>query len=79
MYSTWLSYTCCKAVFFLQKKDYPDKHRLAKETMETADKKSELSTKLKEICFEIESKEGRKVELIKRVIVSSTTKKGTLS
>lgn len=38
--------------------------------MQSAEKKSELSTKLREICAEIESKEGRKIELIKRVIIS---------
>ena len=45
--------------------------------MDKADKKSELSVKLKEICSEIESKDGRKVELIKRVIVSTKFNKGT--
>ena len=45
--------------------------------MDCAEKKSELSTKLKEICAEIESKDGRKVELIKRVIVSNRLNKGT--
>lgn len=45
--------------------------------MDSAEKKSELSTKLKEICAEIESKDGRKVELIKRVIVSNRLNKGT--
>ena len=44
--------------------------------MQSAEKKSELSTKLREICAEIESKEGRKIELIKRVIISGF-KKGT--
>ena len=45
--------------------------------MDSADKKSELSTKLKEICSEIESKDGRKVELIKRVVVSTKFNKST--
>lgn len=45
--------------------------------MDVADKKSELSIKLKELCAEIESKDGRKVELIKRVIVSTKFNKGT--
>ena len=49
---------------------------VARETWESADKKSELSSKLKEICSEIEGREGRKVELIKRVIVSSNLQKG---
>ena len=44
--------------------------------MQSAEKKSELSTKLREICTEIESKDGRKIELIKRVIISSRFKKG---
>jgi hypothetical protein len=44
--------------------------------MQSAEKKSELSTKLREICAEIESKDGRKIELIKRVIISRF-KKGT--
>lgn len=60
-----------------QKKDYPDKYSVAKEAMDMVDKKSELSTKVKEICSEIESKDGRKVELIKRVIVSTRFNKGT--
>lgn len=42
--------------------------------MLSAEKKSELSTKLREICAEIESKDGRKVELIKRVIISELKK-----
>ena len=42
--------------------------------MQSAEKKSELSTKLREICAEIESKDGRKIELIKRVIISGFKK-----
>ena len=42
--------------------------------MQSAEKKSELSTKLREICTEIESKDGRKIELIKRVIISGFKK-----
>ena len=45
--------------------------------MQSAEKKSELSTKLREICSEIESKDGRKIELIKRVIISNRFRKGT--
>ena len=62
---------------FPQKKDYPEKYSVAKEAMDMVDKKSELSNKVKELCSEIESKDGRKVELIKRVIVSTRFNKGT--
>ena len=43
--------------------------------MSSSDKKSDISGKLKDIVAEIEAREGRKVELIKRKILKESLSK----
>lgn len=55
----------------IQKSDYPDKYDAALKVGETSSTKGDFNNHLRDVATEIEAREGKKIELIRRRILKS--------